>query len=115
MIGSTTFLGWIKVFLPNKYAAIIRTYAIDVAIGQTELLASAHISIFPNPTNNKGTINNFKNKTIELIDMLGRQLNVPIQFSENNSVADLESLNPGVYFIQIINGNEKKSFPIIKQ
>jgi len=63
------------------------------------------VEIYPNPTNGKFTVQTgFVADEISIIDALGRT--VAIESVSNNEVEIDVELQPGIYFIKIINDNK---------
>ncbi len=83
---------------------------------------SSAITVFPNPFDDFLSIqhgNSFQNREIhvDIINVLGRKVSSCVFDSELNPVYTLSTsgLPRGVYFIQIITGNETRVFRVIKQ
>jgi hypothetical protein len=86
---------------------------INSAVNVNEI-AKNNFQIFPNPTKDFIKINSEKSiQEIYIFDNQGRVL-VYENNLESNSVLDLSSLNSGVYFIRIFDGNNFLNQKIVK-
>lgn len=71
-----------------------------------------NISVYPNPFQNTFTFKTDKNVSFSIYDMCGRELD-KIE-NVNASICSGENLSPGVYFIVIISGLNRKIFSVLK-
>lgn len=77
-------------------------------------LQKNNFQIFPNPTKDFIKINSENNiQEVYIFDNQGRVL-IYKNNLESNSILDLSSLNSGVYFIRIFDGNNFLNQKIIK-
>jgi hypothetical protein len=69
------------------------------------------LNVYPNPTSNKLYIDNLKNQgngvQIQLFDLTGKEMTIPMNYAEDKLSLDLNKLNSGIYFLQISIENEK--------
>ena len=79
-------------------------------LGYNRVDENSFVSVFPNPCQNKLHISGTNIKNIEMMDMLGRTLDV--SYSENKEEIDMSPLNAGVYFVRI---NNARTFKVVKQ
>ncbi|MEA1873495.1 MAG: alpha/beta fold hydrolase [Bacteroidota bacterium] len=73
------------------------------------------ISFYPNPVKDKLTIKNL-NETqskVSLYNTLGTEIDKKV--INKNGTFDLSKLSKGIYYLQVSNNNEIKTYPIIKQ
>lgn len=84
-------------------------------IGISEVAYNDLIKIYPNPTSRNITIeSNNLIENIRVFDIYGK--NVFQKYcSSNKELLNLQHLNSGAYFLQIITNKQKESFKIIKQ
>lgn len=95
----------IKTFQPDfgkgfEFSFSTKPYAY-VSVQETEL--ANIVQIHPNPAHDKFQVsvqNNLKIK-IEIMDMLGRTIELPYSNSNDNYVFDSSSLKAGIYFVKI--------------
>ena len=71
------------------------------------------IEIYPNPIRDKAAITGLNPSTIELYNTAGQILSRIVSNGGEEQI-DLEQKESGVYFIRVIEGNEKHSFKILK-
>ena len=87
-----------------------------IATGVKDVQATERFNVYPNPTTNYITIENFSGSKeyFQIFDLSGREaLNGLVQ--QNTSQVDLSSLSPGVYFMKYEFGNEEFVQKIIVQ
>ena len=84
--------------------------------GISNLNDDNNISVYPNPTNNSITISttNIIANKIELKDVYGRTIKI-LQPNSSQTILDLQNVESGIYFVQIVNGNSQQTVKIIKQ
>lgn len=94
---------------------------VDISVGVITIDAIKNVSVFPNPAKSiiNLSVNAFENfdGDIKIFDMTGKivyQLN-NMHFNSGNSniKIDVQSLNEGVYFINIISGNTMQSLKAV--
>jgi hypothetical protein len=93
-----------------------RVAADIVPVGVNEELFSS-VNVFPNPFNNRITINGLANaKQIRVSNMLGQEvMSVALAGQESKEIST-EKLNRGVYFVTITDGNNNaKTVKVVKQ
>jgi len=76
----------------------------------------ANVKVYPNPTSGIVTIEgNFENTTLaQVIDITGKVI-LSMQLDNTMNKMDLSSFESGLYFIQLVSGNEKAMYKISKQ
>jgi subtilisin family serine protease len=80
-------------------------------------LSSNSISIYPNPTNNKITVD-FGNTTVSkitLFDVQGKVVYDNSVINNNKLSIDLVNANKGVYFLQVVVNETVSTYKVIKQ
>ena len=93
----------------------------DCAATQTEELEeSENISCFPNPVNNQLNINiEAKGKiVVQITDISGRIVRAeePVWLTGNVTLNyDISNFNPGIYFLQLQNGEKLETVKIVKR
>jgi hypothetical protein len=81
-------------------------------------LKELNVWIYPNPTTSDITVNLDHNAivaSIKVIDIIGRRL---LEYTVNNTytkIISLASLTPGVYFIEVSDGPNRKTIKVIKE
>lgn len=81
---------------------------------------NAVVSIHPNPTTTTTTISwpvsHHGNWQLNLFDASGRQVAVPVSMkTEGNWVVDMSGLTSGIYFGQLLVGEEIRSFRVVRE
>lgn len=80
---------------------------------------NASIKIHPNPTSDFVSISFPSNTTsakIKIVDAMGKiVLNKEIVINSNEYLLDTEGISAGIYYLSIINGNNKNTYKIIKK
>lgn len=114
-IAGVKYYGWLLVNSTAGGVITLKSYAYNNVAGQSitagQTLGSdsfEHISVqhYPNPTSDKLFIQtNEVLKEVTSYDVNGRSLKLPFSFSEIN----LKDLSSGVYLLDVIFENEKKS------
>ena len=111
--------GWYTVTVTNPANGCSTTSDSTTGIHQLSAI-SDQLSIYPNPFNNNITIkinssaNNINEWYLQVIDVLGRTLYTMPSLTYSNLI-DLSDLSNGVYFITVINKNDRAVFPVVKQ
>lgn len=84
-------------------------------ITANEELSNMDVKLFPNPTSDKITIqsDNFKNTTLQITDILGKQISQQI-LSKSEIILDLSNYSNGQYFLQLERDNKRIVYKIIK-
>jgi hypothetical protein len=97
------------------------TYTTDIINGNEDLDPNRLYGyVFPNPTSNilqvKINAVNFdaQNTRITFIDMLGKEVNVTA-ITDKDLLFDVSSLQQGIYFVVLKNGNASSTFKFVKQ
>ena len=67
-----------------------------------------NVVIYPNPAKNNLNIQNAKNASVKVFDLLGRIVLLKNNISLNQQL-DVSKLTTGTYLIKIINGNQIKT------
>jgi Zn-dependent metalloprotease len=93
-------------FLSNPTArgqGWIANYTSTITVGLNETFDKSTIEIFPNPTEGLFVIkSNFDGVgTIEIFDMVGKEILKKLQFQKGTNNIDISDLSKGVYLIQI--------------
>jgi hypothetical protein len=89
-------------------------------IGYSEnIINNSEIIIYPNPTINNLKIDlkeNFDFITIKIYNLIGKQISISTYTNTNSININAEKFSNGIYFIEIINGNQLiKSAKFIKE
>jgi hypothetical protein len=89
------------------------------AIGMGDVTKNNLISIYPNPVNNGLFIAfelNLININVQLKNVLGQIiLNEKYPYLDNSIELDVSKINNGIYFLNVIHGEQTKSFKVIIQ
>ncbi len=74
------------------------------------------VKVYPNPANSSITISTEKTiaQKISLLDVYGRTIKT-VQPNSLQTIFDLQSIENGIYFVRVVNGNLKQTVKIIKQ
>ena len=84
-----------------------------LSVGVSEVNKQVNnFSIFPNPFTSQTTVSfteEQKNTTIKITDAVGKEIKI-FDFSGRQLTIEKGNMQPGVYFLQIINSNKKCSF-----
>ncbi|PBQ32337.1 hypothetical protein CNR22_11330 [Sphingobacteriaceae bacterium] len=77
-------------------------------VGLKEQNFASGIKMYPNPTHDKFFVNgkNLEGSTIKLIDLLGREISVPVSNDKSGLVFDVSCLKAGVYLVSITSGKQ---------
>lgn len=91
------------------------TVTVSVLPGVTEGL-QANTSVYPNPTNGNFTIQgSFESKTVaKILDLTGKVI-VEMELENAKNNVDLNAFESGLYFIELVSGEQKAMFKIFKQ
>lgn len=114
------FTGWcylsvnaINEYGESEYSEVLEIY-IDYLINTNSIQAN-NISLFPNPTKDILFINGIKPFTeYHIINSLGKTIQSGQIKKETMLNVETNSFEPGIYFIQFINGNELTAKKFIK-
>ncbi|MCC6370505.1 MAG: S8 family serine peptidase [Bacteroidia bacterium] len=106
-----------------EYSVLVRNYSGLHTAFNKQSLASENISLFPNPTNGNQTLeivaDNASNLSIELFDMLGRQIKTVYSGKTDGSrttiTQDVTNLPNSLYIYKITINGETTSRKFIKQ
>lgn len=82
------------------------------------ILISTSATIYPNPVDDHLVVNlpvYSTAPTFFIYDELGRAVNFTFMRNGNNYILNTSSFAKGIYFLEIINGDEKKKFKVVKQ
>jgi Secretion system C-terminal sorting domain len=108
-----------KIFAINDaYCAgkVIGTNTVKIElITANEELADLEVKLFPNPTSDRITIqsDNFKNTTLQITDIAGRQL-LQQSINKSETILDLSNYSSGQYFLQLERDNKRVVYKIMK-
>ncbi|MFH0893950.1 MAG: T9SS type A sorting domain-containing protein [Bacteroidota bacterium] len=85
----------------------------------TETLGATTISVFPNPTQGQLNIQvsnlpEGSSGSLLLVDQTGRTILTQNQIKPSQKM-DLSGLGKGIYFLQVVMGNEKKEWKIVRE
>ena len=96
--------------------SITVTVSSCVGVNSVSFEEALDLSIFPNPSSGKVTVN-YKMKWLgfEIYNSLGEKLNVPFSISKNGSEIDLTNQAEGIYFIRVKYGSNYVTKKLIKQ
>ena len=84
-------------------------------ITANEELSDMEVKLFPNPTSDKITIqsDSFKNTTLQITDVLGKQL-LQQNINKSETILDLSNYSNGQYFLQLERDSKRVVYKIIK-
>jgi hypothetical protein len=89
--------------------------AVNATLSTDSFDATTKIVVYPNPSNGMFTIEMDQNATIELYDVVGKQLKTQ-KITVGTSQLDLTDYNSGMYFAKVTNElNQTKTVRLIKQ
>jgi hypothetical protein len=110
-----TYLLMVDGYIEPNYEAI-GTFCIEVtrqgSVGVSNLKETAY-HVFPNPTTGQIQLDGFTADRIEVLDQLGRI--VQVQAVEKSNSCDLSSLRAGVYMLKMTVGTEVYSTKVVKE
>ena len=97
------------------------TKTIDISVGVVNIEAIKNIAIFPNPATAvlNLSINAFENfnADLQLFDMTGKMVyqNLQQHFNSGNNTIQInvQNLNEGIYFVNLISGNKIQSMKVL--
>jgi len=91
------------------------TVTVSVLPGVHEGL-QANVNVYPNPTNGNFIIEgNFETRTIAtILDLTGKVI-VSMELNNVKNNVDLRAFESGLYFIELVSGDQKAMFKIFKQ
>lgn len=121
--GST--LAFISNMLPGFYSCCVTdangcsacdTVEITYTIGLEDLITE-ELKIFPNPFADKINLvtNNFTEVNVRMMDLSGREVLIYPVRTGKNIVIHTETLNTGMYFIEIIGTEKRTYYKLLKQ
>ena len=92
---------------------LLLTGIMSDGVSDQELLS---LNVYPNPSNGIYQIENTQAKDFEIsvFNLLGEQLMKTVNTRDNYTL-DITGLDNGVYFLQVISDNQKKTISLIKQ
>jgi hypothetical protein len=97
------------------YCYVDAFYPYVTNVPETQTLS---FSIFPNPANDffevSGNVNS-DNGILQLIDCLGQRIDINVMQTATGWKVDMSDKAPGVYFVEVISGNEKSVQRLIKR
>lgn len=122
-IGEDTVVESITVYWPSGNVDFIINPTINDTVNITEGQAPlnvdenllSNVSIYPNPTNNKLTINSnidLENSVVAIFDLQGKK--VYNSFYVNDTI-DVNNLDAGIYVLRIIQNNKEINFKFVKK
>jgi hypothetical protein len=81
---------------------------------------SSVVRVYPNPSNNYFSINiqaasSTDRISVRLLDMTGKRLELKDGLSGSQTITMGQNLKPGIYIIQVTQGNESKLIKVIRQ
>jgi hypothetical protein len=107
----------------TPHAGMVGVINASSSTGISPVAKSNIVGIFPNPFS-RNLVIDFRNydfsvnkPTVQIFDIVGKQyrhIKFIDQFKDGRLYLDLEELDPGVYFIYIINNGKKDIYKIIK-
>jgi trimeric autotransporter adhesin len=88
---------------------------VDVALGTNDFNFNSKLSIYPNPSNAIFNITIDSNATIEVYDLVGKQI-LAKKIELGTSQIDMSNYNTGMYLLKVTNAdNQTKTMKIVKQ
>jgi hypothetical protein len=95
---------------PSKRPSLTVTYTVPST--GTETVAETPFAVYPNPAQNTVTITGAEgNASIRILDAIGREVLHNADYGFNTPIS-IESLAPGIYYLQVNNG---KTIKLVKQ
>ncbi len=86
-------------------------------LNETEILSNIFVS--PNPTTGtfhvSGIPNNIQDVQLEILDVTGKVISVPLTFDRHSVSGDVSSLTQGMYFIRFISNDGRAMIPLVKK
>lgn len=81
-----------------------------------KLESNNNLMVYPNPANSTITISTEKTiaQKISLMDVYGRVVKT-VQPNSSSTIMDLQNIESGIYFVNVINGNSKQTVKVVKQ
>ncbi len=80
---------------------------------------TGELELFPNPASHFVVVNipdeMGYNCSVQLMDVLGKEINVPVQFTQQKFQLDVSLLNAGIYLVQVSDGKNFFSQKFLKQ
>ncbi len=76
--------------------------------------SAIEMSVYPNPATTQFTLSgeNVESATIQIIDAMGKTADIQGEYNNGSIVYSTETLNNGIYFINLSLGNETKTYTI---
>ncbi|MEO8234982.1 MAG: T9SS type A sorting domain-containing protein, partial [Flavobacterium sp.] len=97
----------------NMMGNDIMTSPYDATLASANFDFSLQLSVFPNPFTEQFVISSEKEATVEIFNVIGKQIgNQKINLGEN--VVDLSSHPAGMYFVKLTTENGSKTIKMIK-
>jgi hypothetical protein len=90
----------------------------NLNLGVQEMQTPAGFAVYPNPFSDQVTLSFAKapsDYSIDLIDLMGKEINLKAHLSGTMQVLDLSSLAPGMYFIRVKDEKGQAVKKIIKR
>ena len=73
------------------------------------------IVVYPNPTNDKLFVSTHLNVEVKVLDMMGKEVSITDENSNNIIRVDLNKLSPGAYSLVVIYKDKRYTKRVIKQ
>jgi hypothetical protein len=112
---------WVTVTGGPNNCSFTDSINILLNVGTGNVIGDDEFSYYPNPSSDKliisGNVNVLKSAIIRVTDLQGRIVKVhTIKPSSNQAILELNNLNEGVYFLQIISGDRAgvRKFSVIR-
>ena len=89
------------------------------ADAKTELIKGLNVNATPNPSTMQFTLNTRSNSTdiliITVTDVMGRVVEKRSNVAANTSLQFGSKYQPGIYFVEVQQGSERKIIKLVKQ
>lgn len=85
----------------------------EASLGIGDLSMAEQVSIYPNPVGTTLNLQLPESGKIRIVDMLGNEVMDVKDLPKNRSI-DVSTLTKGIYFVQVMIGNEVASFKMLK-
>jgi hypothetical protein len=90
-----------------------------ISTGINDSYPNVGFELYPNPANDFAELNlahiTIKNFSLKIFDVLGDEMKVPMQTSQQTFRLDLSSLSQGIYFLQVSSDNKFSTQKLLKQ